>query len=79
MGGVVWGLLWLLPDGMSHWQYLVIQIPCGVVLYLALVMNLKLDAWQEGLQAFSEMAGERLKPFIILFKRIGFLKDFKRT
>jgi PST family polysaccharide transporter len=61
MGAVVWGIKWILPDGMAHWQYLAIQIPVGVMLYLALVVNLKLDSWQEGYRAFSEMVDGRLK------------------
>jgi O-antigen/teichoic acid export membrane protein len=69
MGAGVWLVGLILPVGMAHWQCLVIQIPIGVVLYFALVVNLNLDAWQEGRRAFSEMAGERLKPVKALLAR----------
>jgi PST family polysaccharide transporter len=76
MGAEVWGLGWLLPAGMAHWQYLAFQVPQGVLLYLTLVVWFKLDSWQEGRRVISEMAGERLKPLMKLFRRCGFLKGF---
>jgi PST family polysaccharide transporter len=62
MGTAVLGVGLILPLGMAHWQYLAIQIPLGVLVYLTLVAGLRLDSWQEGCRAFSEMTGERLKP-----------------
>jgi len=71
MGAAVWGLRWLFRDGMTHWQYLAIQMPLGIVLYLGLVVNFRLDAWQEGRGALSEMAGRGLDPIKMFFKRFG--------
>jgi PST family polysaccharide transporter len=68
MGAGVLGVGMILPAGMAHWQYLVIQIPLGVVLYFALIVNFRLKAWQEGRQAFSEMAGELLNPLKVILR-----------
>jgi O-antigen/teichoic acid export membrane protein len=61
MGSIIWGLGRLLPDGMAHWKYLIIQIPVGIVVYFILVVGLKLDSWQEVRHALSEMVVSRLK------------------
>lgn len=61
MGGVVWGVGFLLPVEMPHWMYLTIQIPLGVIMYITFVVQLRLDSWQEGSRAFSEMLRKRLE------------------
>jgi O-antigen/teichoic acid export membrane protein len=61
MGAIIWGLGRFLPYGMAHWQYLAIQIPLGLVLYFVLVVGLRLDSWQEGRRALSEVVVGRLK------------------
>jgi hypothetical protein len=59
MGGAVWGVGVSLPIKMTHWGYLAIQIPFGIILYIGLVMILKLDAWLETRRALFDMVGKR--------------------
>ena len=54
MGAVVWGIGLLLPSRIGHWQYIAIQVPLGILIYLTLVAQLRLDSWQEGRRAFGE-------------------------
>jgi O-antigen/teichoic acid export membrane protein len=68
MGVVVWAVGGGLPVSMAHWQYLAIQVPLGVLFYLTLVARLRLDSWQEGRQAFSEMVVGRLRPLRVLLR-----------
>ena len=74
MGAAIWGIGGLLPARMAHWQFLAIQVPLGITFYFTLVMWLRLNSWQEGYKAFSEMAGERLKPLNKLLTYCGFLE-----
>jgi PST family polysaccharide transporter len=64
----VWSVDLILPVGKAHWQFLAIQIPLGVVLYLGIVIILRLEAWREGRQVFSEMLWARLKPLKAILK-----------
>lgn len=59
MGVVVWMVGLILPVDMSHWMFIAIQIPLGVVVYLIMVKQLRLDSWKEGWMVFSEMVGKR--------------------
>lgn len=74
-GACVWGIGLILPVGTAHWQFLAVQIPSGVLLYLAFIVALKLDSWQEVKQAFCEMAGEHMKPLLMNFRRFGLFKQ----
>jgi hypothetical protein len=74
MGATVWGAGLLLPPAMPHWQFLAIQVPLGIASYLALVAGLKLNAWLEVRRVLSEIFAGRLKPFVLLLRRHGFMK-----
>jgi O-antigen/teichoic acid export membrane protein len=74
MGACVWCVGLILPVGMAHWKYLVIQIPVGVILYFLLVVSMRLDSWKEGCQIFSDMSEERLKPVMVFLRRSGLMK-----
>jgi O-antigen/teichoic acid export membrane protein len=65
MGAAVWGVRWLLPVGVLHWQYLAIQIPFGAVFYITLVAKLRLNSWQDWRRVLSELVGGRLKPLVL--------------
>jgi O-antigen/teichoic acid export membrane protein len=62
MGAAVWAVGFVLPGSFKDWHYLAIQIPMGVLLYVALATSLRLQSWSDAFQAVSEMAGKRLKP-----------------
>ncbi len=74
MGAAIWGVGWILPDGMAHWQCLAIQIPLGILFYFTLLCGLRLDSWREGRHAFSEIVVSHLNSFTVLLTGSGLLK-----
>ena len=78
MSGAVWAVGQILPVGMAHWHFLVLEVLSGVVIYFALVVNLRLEAWRESRQAFLDLAGDRLRSVIMLFGRGRLLRGTTR-
>ena len=54
MAGVVWVIGMVVPEGFSHWAYLGIQVPAGVILYLLLVYVFKLQPYKEFIRILNE-------------------------
>jgi hypothetical protein len=61
MGMLVWGVGRLLPEGLAGWKCLVIQVPLGIVSYVALVAGFKLDVWREFRRIQSEFLLRRFR------------------
>lgn len=47
MAAFVWGVGHILPTNLPHWRYLAVQVPVGVVLYVAMIRIFRLRAYQE--------------------------------
>jgi O-antigen/teichoic acid export membrane protein len=62
MSAVVWGAGWLLPDGTKHWQYLTVQLPVGVLVYVSMLLLLRPNAFEVGRRAIGEFLADRLRP-----------------
>lgn len=57
MATLVWLITWHIPQTWSYWQYLVIQISVGIVIYLVLIHTFKLKAYLEIKTLFLEYWG----------------------
>jgi hypothetical protein len=58
---LVWGVGRLLPEGLAGWKCLVIQVPLGIVSYVALVAGFKLDVWREFRRIQSQIFSKRIR------------------
>lgn len=47
MAGLVFSIGYILPASLPHWAYLAVQVPVGVIVYLALIHIFRLQAYQE--------------------------------
>ncbi len=54
MVSVVWPLGLFLPESYSHWLYILIQVPTGVVVYFLLVNLFRLDAYMDSVNLLRE-------------------------
>ena len=59
MGLVVYGIGWLLPDGLPAWQELGLLSAVGVIVYGALAIGLRRPAWLELVELVRERLGRR--------------------
>lgn len=47
MAVLVWVIGYILPNNWSHWTYLAIQVPVGIIVYVILIHIFQLKAYQE--------------------------------
>ncbi len=59
MGLTVYGMGWLLPDGLPHWQELGLLVATGVLVYGALTVGLRRTAWLNLVGLVRERMGGR--------------------
>jgi O-antigen/teichoic acid export membrane protein len=57
MGIIVWATEYVLPSWMSHWVSLLLLVPFGVLIYVALVAGFKLEATREARIAAGQIIG----------------------
>jgi O-antigen/teichoic acid export membrane protein len=77
MASIVWIIGQLLPPSLPHWLYLLIEIPCGVIIYLSLVASARLQAWQHACNALGPLVGGRFDALFNLYFR--YIASRRRT